>query len=152
MVALSELLAEGAREEQTFTHCTPDGTYTHILVDRLKASDDYKKLEIVRTEIKVDDALRIIKNNGIEKDHLSRITVHQFLEPITFINWEQEGTQSLVDGNHRYIKAFVLGLPFILARLVPEPLWRQFVISDIPPDVAALLLTLPAKPNGGGTP
>jgi hypothetical protein len=130
--------ADCGKFDQTFTHV--DKTTRAVLM--INASQLNRHLLLtdspaVRVPVTAEDALYIEKNHGVEPARLAKITDPDLRRPITFIEWG-DGTHLLVDGNHRYVQAYSIGKRTMLAWLVAQEVWRQFVIEDVPPSLAAI--------------
>lgn len=130
-------LKDIGRTEPVFTHIDEDGiTVTTFAVDRLKKAPEFLALEIVRTPVDAEGARFCREHRGVEQHRLDRITIDTITyNPVIYCNWAG-GTHLLIDGTHRYVKASMLGLPFILARVVPEEIWRPFQVESMPLDMA----------------
>jgi hypothetical protein len=51
----------------------------------------------------------------------------------------------LVDGNHRYVKAAMMGVKLLPARVAPETLWRKFQVEGIPLEIAEAFVDSPGS-------
>lgn len=118
-----------------FTYVEEDGTVTNFaitqLVAALSAAHAKGKIEPVHIPIEADFAQYCLTNRGIEQHRLDRLTEKHLEEPLVFAQWAG-GTQLLIDGHHRYVKHSQLGHEIAPAFILPEVLWRLFVIDDFP--------------------
>lgn len=135
-------LSDIGLHEQVFTH-VHEGVATMLAAERMQKSPEYRALEIVITPVEKDFAEWAMENRGIEQRRLERITLmHLVTSPLCYCNFQRPeslgGGMShlLVDGNHRYVKASMLGMTALPARVAPETLWRKFQVDDIPMEVA----------------
>lgn len=95
------------------------------------------------------DAEMVLKDNGVEPDRLAAISAEDIDRyPILFVGWKS-GTHTLLDGNHRFVKAFTLGHRTITAHIIPERILRPFQIA---PPKGMTMTTVPRvsglKPGG----
>ena len=79
--------------------------------------------------------------NGIEEIRLQQITLIQIAKPITLLAQEtgdHQGTHVVADGNHRLIMLHRAGFREFLAWMVPEKIWKEFRIVNLPEERGAL--------------
>jgi hypothetical protein len=121
------------RKDVIFSHRDDDtGVISIIAVGRLLASNKYRCLPTTVTTVEFDFAEHIRLNCGIELHRLARCakTVEE-AEPITFLKWP-DGTDMLVDGNHRYLAAAVMQRKLIKMKSVPASVWKPFLVTELP--------------------
>lgn len=125
--------------EAVFTHIGEDKTSVLCVASqRLVAAPEFLELEIVRTPVDREFGRWAMENRGIEEHRLERITVAAIMtSPIAYIHMPDH-THLLVDGSHRYVKASMLGFQTILARVVPEEIWRKYEIEPMPLGLAKM--------------
>lgn len=72
-----------------------------------------------------DDAEFIRKSNGLEQSRLDRLPMEALKLPILFVLYPDKGTDYtvLVDGTHRYVKAYEAGLKTLRAVFIPKEVW-----------------------------
>lgn len=128
--------------EVCFTH-VHEGVATTIAVERLHKDPDFLKLKPFLTPVEEHFAKWAMENRGVEQKRLDRLTPAIFAQPLTYCEWEN-GSHLLVDGNHRYVKAAMLGVKELPARVVLPPLWRKYVVSGIPMKWSEAFLTAPS--------
>lgn len=120
--------------EKIFTHISDDWGEIVFAVNRLKKAVigelNAERLSWVCIAIEPSLAKYIFKFNGIEGHRLTRISEFNLDEPLLFC--DKEGKQILVDGNHRYVRRYQLGKREALAVIVPEALWKDFVVTGLP--------------------
>jgi hypothetical protein len=128
--------------EQVFTHVY-EGVATMVAAERMQKSDEYKALEIVVTPVEEHFAKWCMENRGIEQRRLDRITLqHLIISPLCYCEFPRPESlgggmaHMLTDGNHRYVKASMLGMLALPARVAPETLWRKFQVDGIPVEIA----------------
>lgn len=73
----------------------------------------------------------IANHGGCEPDHLEKLMPWHTSEPAILLAGPK-GTYTVVDGNHRLLKRFMMGLLDAPAYLVPRSIWRRFEIVDAP--------------------
>lgn len=73
---------------------------------------------------------------GIEQHRLDRITARVLKHNPIIMAEMPDGSSLIIDGNHRYVKAWMLGKPTIRCIFVPEKVWREYVVTGIPPHLA----------------
>lgn len=123
--------------EEIFIHEAEDGTQTVYAVERLYQHALAHPLgQKVRMPVEAHHAQYLVEHRGIERDQIEALMGHAdwLAKPILFIEREgqHENSHILVDGTHRYVLFFHLGLPEILAIIVPEAVARAFVVEDSP--------------------
>jgi hypothetical protein len=111
-----------------------DGSLLHFASTRLRLyleSIDYPITECVLTPEWVETTSR---QSGIEPDHFARIIAQgdrRLDKPIILAAWS-DGSHLTVDGSHRLVLRYHLGRSFVNAYLVPETIWRDFLIEGAP--------------------
>lgn len=117
--------------DEYFAWSGQDGVLLHFAVTRMNAylaGSGFPVSTIGLTEELVTDVLR---QNGIEPDHLERITPERMEHPLLLLRWADE-THVVADGGHRLVRRALSGIDHAQAWLVPERLWRRFVIDGMP--------------------
>lgn len=125
-----------------FTHFDEvSGAQTDVWVSGLIDSPECQDLEEVLVPVIPEHAELCAKIRGIEEHRLRRLlataprgaTGKEFPQypPILLAQWP-DGSYLNIDGSHRYVAARALGYEFILAKCVPETLWRQYQIDGLP--------------------
>ena len=73
-----------------------------------------------------------VENRGVERERIAQLTanVEWLKKPILFVNLPDASL--LVDGTHRYVTHHLLGVPQILAYMVPFEEAKVFIIEDAP--------------------
>lgn len=135
--------------EECFTH-VHNGVVTMICVVRMRQDAEFLALPIFSTPVKEKFAKWCMEHRGIEQHRLDRIDAHSLSEyPLTYCNLPKgpdlpNGAHLLVDGNHRYVKAAMLGMTEVPGRVVPENIWRRFQVGDVPIEIAEFFLAAPS--------
>lgn len=85
-----------------------------------------------------DQADYVMRNHGVEAQHLARLTPKHLEVPILVLLFPPDYTV-IADGNHRFVKAWKLGLPELPAFIVSQEQWEPYVITDIPQGMKCIL-------------
>lgn len=79
------------------------------------------------------------KNKGIEQDRLDRLCEPYISKPLIGCLWTKLGGINIVDGHHRLVKRWDMGLRTFDIYVFHKKMWEQFLL-DIPagkPDINA---------------
>jgi len=131
--------------DQVFSHFDPEtGLTRHFAVGPILRDLQSGGLrpEVCDLEVTAKSAAYLLSNAGIEQDHLARIT-SRLHEPILLADFE-DGTSLIIDGNHRYVLRFAMGLRYIKAYRLTPTMWEPYLIQGVPSDVSDALLPTPA--------
>lgn len=90
----------------------PQGEMIHVHVAKLyrQILADPTSYEAMNVYVNRAQARFLVENSGIELDYLSRIEGDFLDQPGLLLRWPGD-FQTIVDGNHRYVKRAMLGLP-----------------------------------------
>ena len=73
------------------------------------------------------ELIRIINERaGIERAHLDRMPDERLRDPVMGVEWD-DGTVTIVDGNHRLMKLHQRGIALVNMYLFKNPFWRTFL-------------------------
>jgi hypothetical protein len=114
------------------------GQYQVIAVSRLFNYLERTNYPQVSLGLTKEKAISIRDTRCIEMSRLLKITAEHLKIPCILI--EEEGGPDLIDGNHRYIKAYLFGRLFLPAYLVAPTIWRQYLVKGIAPKTADEIL------------
>ena len=109
------------------------------LVTSVKQKVLNNELEILKIPVDENFAELYLTHRGIEPHRLARLKPEHLLDPITIILMNDKSLL-MVEGNHRYVKHWQLGMKECLGVIVPKRIWRNFVITDLPEGSAEMLL------------
>lgn len=129
---------ECLRTDQTFTHVDDDGNVIVLNATAVTRWAQSHGIEAEHVEINPDQVEFIVRNHAVSHENARKVPADRLLDPITLIKWGDD-TETLIDGNHRYVRAAQLHYASVLALRVPEEGWRQCLITDLPPDAIAFL-------------
>jgi tRNA A37 threonylcarbamoyladenosine biosynthesis protein TsaE len=102
--------------EALIAHC--EGKHPCILVGTVPIEKEYA------------DYIR--ENSGIEQHRYDRLRLQQIMNhPILIIEWD-DNTHTVVDGNHRYVKAADLGRTEIKSIILKPALWKTAIVKGFP--------------------
>lgn len=135
MIHIKEL-SEG---EKTYTHQDDKtGEYRIFAVDRMALWIEAHSLEVLKVKFLPDAAFAkfVLENRGIEPHRLLRCDISF---PITLLLMSDD-THLIVDGNHRYVKAAMVGAELKANMLIKEQ-WEQFLVEGVSADLAAYSLS-----------
>jgi hypothetical protein len=136
--------------EQLFTHVY-EGVATMIAAERMQKSEEYLALEIMMSPVEKHFAEWAMENRGVEQHRLERITPTELVSPLCYCEFPTPASLGggishlLVDGNHRYVKAAMMGVKLLPARVAPETLWRKFQVEGIPLEIAEAFVDSPGS-------
>lgn len=109
------------------------GELHHFAVDQMNA--------YIRAALKPElivihpDMLKhLVNRGGWEPDHLANMSDAALEAPCTLIDYG-DGTHVLADGVHRVLKHAQKGHDTFPAYVVPERIWRRFLIEDVPREI-----------------
>ncbi len=106
---------KGVRD-QVFTHVSHDtGEIRHINVSELIRQMDAGKIAGSHRFMAIDDDLyrQVLEQQGIERGHLRNITFDQAAyDPTIILEIMEDGATNhvIIDGNHKLVKAYEMGL------------------------------------------
>lgn len=103
------LKGAGNYAEQVFTFQPVGGQFRAWFVPRLVGLVERGLALPTRVALTEDDYHHIVQNNGIEHDHLARLTGAQLNKPGIMIQYP-DATSVVADGNHRMAKLFQVGV------------------------------------------
>lgn len=129
--------------EQCFTHVF-EGQATMIAIERLLKDPDYLALEVVLTPVEEQFARYCMEHRGIEQRRLDRLGPEQLTQPICYLEFPRADMGGMIvhlmaDGNHRYVKASMLGFKELPGRIVPQAIWRKYQIA-VPLAIAEMFI------------
>ncbi|AHC30589.1 hypothetical protein CC53_gp172 [Rhizobium phage vB_RleS_L338C] len=118
-------------KELGFSWVDETGKYRCWMTERMnRYAERYLKPIVI--EVDHDYAKHIFRACGIEQHRLLRITPQVIAQrPVLYVELG-DGSHKLVDGNHRYLKASLLGWKDVPAYLFKKKLADDFEL-DIPP-------------------
>ncbi len=137
-------------DQQIFSHCSlPEGVYRHFDVGcliRMARTAPPFTYATIAVRLLDEDAARIASCSGIERPHLDRLKTHRLQEPGIMVLMP-DGTTILVDGNHRYVRRWQMGLKTMSFVRFTEAQARRSLLA-IPDELSASLVpqTLHAAP------
>lgn len=142
--------------DQLFTFLPGDGSETLIinttaLMRHLSAT---KAKVLAEAPVTKEQADYVLQHHGVTVANLDKITDERLLDPILLIETsttDENVEVVLVDGNHRYVRASDKGLTWLPACVVPQELWRPFVLENLPPEFVAGAEKDVATGGEGGT-
>jgi hypothetical protein len=140
-------LAEISPTEELFTHLDDeDGVQRSYAVTRLRAHLAAHPEVGRREPIVVDEAHTTfcITHRGIETYRLLRLRAEDMAQPMLFVGSPDAGKVLLLDGTHRYVRAYLIGIKVLPAIFIPAELANEFLVVDVPPMDADDLMKTPS--------
>jgi hypothetical protein len=117
---------------QVFSHVdNDDGTERHFHIPKLQrlADEKVKGVELIEFGIIAPHVQFVIDNRGVDEFHINeRLTDDMLEKPGLMCAWP-DGTQLVVDGNHRYVARFRRGKPHMAFWVFPEAVWRRSLLT-----------------------
>lgn len=129
-----------AADDEVFTFEDMDGNFTFINATKVRrhVSRYDRAAQFARVPIARENYLHILNNNGIEQGKIDRLVARPdiYAQPILLIEWH-DGTVICIDGNHRLVLLYRMGLRSIGAYIVPKSTWEQFTV-DFPQELGPI--------------
>lgn len=134
-------LSECRRFDQTFTHIDDDGDGMVTVFNTSAMVESAIRGKIEPEEVEIDPALAefVMRSHAVSAAKADALPEKALLNPILLIQFA-DGKYLLADGNHRFVKASRVGRKTILAWLLPESVWRDFVVEDIPRNLLEVMI------------
>jgi len=116
--------------KQIHTHIDLLGVQRHYYVPDLIAMTlaEPMRYELVRYQVDAKQAGHIVAYHGIELSHLTAISSLRLDVPGIIVSFP-DGTEIIVDGNHRYVKRFSLGKTAMAFWRIPEEQAKQSMLN-----------------------
>jgi hypothetical protein len=125
--------------DQAFTHIDSDKTQRTFAVGALRrVCDKAAPVELVGLTHK--EAAMIRANRGLEQARLDAARARDDYEPLLFCHMPDD-TWLLVDGSHTYVAMVEKRRSVSSCYLVPQHIWEQFLIEDVPQVTESYLAT-----------
>lgn len=126
-----EISVNGKDEAFSHVDLTTGELHTFAVTAMNKFASEYDVSGIKRATIPItkNHYDHIMENSGIEEPRVERLTPEFRDKPIIGVYWE-DGTFTVIDGNHRYARAYRDGLERISCNIFIFPFWKQFVLHN----------------------
>lgn len=126
-------LADLSPYDEFFTHISDDGTNTQTTYAVSAITKNLEQLgwPVVLIPVEQHHAMYCLQHRGVEERRLKRLREVDLDRPIIFVH-QLDGTHLLIDGTHRYVKAFMTGRTEIRAHIVHVSLVAPFIVEDAP--------------------
>lgn len=127
---------KGARL-QVYTHVLPDGTNLNINVEAIRSLlRRMPNAPIVKVELNLRDFWTMYHGNEFDPHRVMELKRRppSSLEPCIWGLWGDDLSKLsgfLMDGRHRYALAILRGQKEIPAYIIPESVWRDFLIDSL---------------------
>jgi hypothetical protein len=117
-------------QDQMFSHHDPDdGRLRHFHIPKLKRLIAQNKLPLATFPVNLEEVDFVLANRPIDETHLAQRISDEFLNEPGIICLFPDGSQLIVDGNHRFVKRGRLGLSSMDFWLVPEEIWQKSLLN-----------------------
>lgn len=126
-------LFRAVMREEAFTYIDDEngGKQTTFAVSRLRRYCEAHNIEKVKIPVEQHHADRFWTTRGVEQHRLDRLRLEDLTKPLLFILWKDHDI-IMLDGTHRYVRLFQLGVPECIAWVVEDrAVWERFII-DVP--------------------
>jgi hypothetical protein len=111
---------------QRFTHIDEEtGEIRHFHIPKLRSLLNNWRVRLMTMAITEEQAELVITTHAVDERHLGNLAIDK---PGIICEFP-DTTQLLVDGNHRYVKRFRLGLKTMEFWSVPENIWRKCLLN-----------------------
>lgn len=116
--------------DQIFSHTDNDGVERHFNTSAMGRAALLQQVTPVLAvcDLYEDLITHIMKNHGVEEDHVSKVS-HMADHPVMLVEFE-DGTNLLVDGNHRAVWRWRNGYRNIKALVFKPGMWEQFLVDN----------------------
>jgi hypothetical protein len=116
-------------KEQYFTHHDLDDQFRHFHIAKLVKMIERNPNAFDIGVFPIDPQLvEFVRNNqGTDEGYLTRMS-SQFIDVPGIICLFADGSQLIVDGNHRFVKRYELGRDNMQFHLIPESAWRKSLL------------------------
>ena len=128
-------------EQQVFTfqHRDTGKLYSWHVAELLRLALRFpERVGHITVDLLPEQVDHVRRLNGVEPARLLQLTTKQLEVPGLFLKMPG-GSDLLVDGNHRYVRRFDLGLPSMRFVQLHEPMWRLGLLN-VPADIARSML------------
>lgn len=127
--------------DEIFTWEDPDkGTFLNFnIMAMYKFAMDNEHIERVKCPIEASHAEFVLKNHGLEQPRLDRLKAPYIDIPILIVTHD-DGTHTVIDGNHRFVKRHHLGLTDINAFIFKLGEWEPFLVTNMPDELARRMI------------
>jgi hypothetical protein len=86
-----------------------------------------------------------MNHRGIEEEKVNRLRARDLRQPGYGVLFEDDGSFTLIDGHHRLVKRWRIGLRSIGLYVCFEEVWRHCLVSYTAEHEARLMAAMPAK-------
>lgn len=117
--------------DEIFSHEDTEGVTRHFNATQMvRAIVNHQINPIMAVLDLYEDLVRhLIANHGIEEDHLHQIG-STLDSPILLVEFA-DGTNLIVDGNHRVVKRWQEGLKTVTAAILKPGVWEPYLVEDM---------------------
>lgn len=114
--------------EPIFVYENPVFGQTVIFASGRMAKYALEHIEPVDVPMDADFARYCVTNRGVEPHRLAQIEppIHT---PILYVQWVDGKTHLLVDGHHRYVRAYQCGYRTIPSYILAYAEWEKFLVE-----------------------
>lgn len=124
-------VAELPLSDQVFTHIDSNtGKSTVYAVTRIREHCYRNVFPVYMTPLEPNMARIVLRERGLEAPRLQRALLTKKFQPFVFLTMP-DGTHLAVDGSHTYVARCLLGHTWALAYIVPESVWRDFIVEGV---------------------
>lgn len=125
--------------DEVFSHVDDvTGETHHFNITAMTKSWKVRTRKTVQIDVLPDIVQFFLEKRGIEQHRVRRLLGVRIETPVLALYWP-DGRHLLVDGHHRYVAAGMSGATKIPAKMIPRSIWKEFVITDLPAEDAAML-------------
>lgn len=119
------------KEDVVFQRISPStGEYQVIAITRLIRFCHQCRMKTTTFGIETHKAREIVAMGRINKLNLVRIPADAMKIPLLFI--DDTTGPDLIDGNHRYVRAAIMGMPYLEGFLADRTVWMQYLVKGLP--------------------
>lgn len=139
MTTLDDLL----KTDEIFTHIDEDAGITRHFnaTSMARFAEAAMRLRYIEIPLDAELAEYVRGHRGIEQWKLDRLCEPYLSRPIVAVQFSADDSVLPIDGNHRIVRRFELGLKTVRAVVFPEGEWERFLLSP-EPEVERVLVEL----------
>lgn len=116
-------------KDELFTWSSPDLGSFVLNVTRLRRAIQRGMCDAsgIRLQIREEDYKHILEHGGVERERIDALTPEQLESKVGILIEHDDGTETMVDGNHTLCRLYQDGAREMNCWLVASASWKRFV-------------------------